>query len=767
MQLFKGRYVALMCLCFILSFFIPSPCKFLSIIILGAVAFLTLISWIILKKKREVVFILILLCCTSCLIGLVRSYSAIDLSRKKALEYEGNRTVEMTIIGEGKRTENLSEYTVKITKIGEDKTNIRAVAVMPFQIDLHLGDIVLSRTELLSSTEEIWGYSAYERTNDEKVLLTAVIYDTQKLSVLNCGNELSLWDTITQKGGFEIVFDKVRLYIGDSFDETFGSKISPLAKGFFMSDTSDISTEISRDFRRCGVSHLMAVSGMHITILLGAIDRLLVNFLVDKKIRCIIISILSVGLLIITGFSSSASRAVIMLWITYLHFILADDEDSLTSLFFAIFVILMLSPYSYLDLGLWMSFLATLGIVTIYSYIDENISKKRPKKWYLRILKKIGLGISGIILMTIVANLFVLPISWSIFGEVSLVSVFANIILSPISTLFLCEIPIVFLLCKIPALNVPLLKVMEFTIDIMVNIMRYFSKWDHAVQSLNYIFADIIIPVLIVILIICLIIRLKYKWLMIIPPTVAVVAFGVCLAVTYVRQPPKAIYVADGKEEMAVISENGRSVLCDISCQSADIYYESYYLAKDCGANKIDTLILGHLSPNQSFIIDRIGRFTVIDDILLPHPVNQTELEMVKDIVESAESIGATVYTYKDKEIFETEQNITFYIDREKEGIPALISVFNGSTALNFADPSAIDNDILLQNTLNLGRFAVILASSNEYENDSIILNGKSIEFLVFSSEDTYNARIIEHKDIPTYVNREKNKIWNIAFPLE
>jgi competence protein ComEC len=767
MQLFRGRYVALMCLFFILSFFIPSPYKILSMLILGSVAVLALLLWFMLKKKREVVFILILLCCASCLIGLVRSYTAIDLSRKKALEYEGNRTVEMTVIRYGKRTENLSEYTVNITKIGGDKTNIRAIVVMPFQLELHSGDNVLSRVELVSPNEKIWGYSAYERTNDEKILLTAVIYDLKNISVLNCGKGLSLWDTVTQKGGSEIVFDRVRLYIGNAFDTAFGRDISPLAKGFFMNDTSDISTEISRDFRRCGVSHLMAVSGMHITILLGAIDRLLVNFFVDKKIRCVIVSILSVGLLIITGFSSSASRSVIMLWITYLHFILADDEDSVTSLFFAIFIILMISPYSYFELGLWMSFLATLGIVTVYSYIDENISKKRPKKWYLRILKKLGLGMSAIVLMTIVANLFVLPISWSIFREVSLVSIFSNIILSPISTLFLCEIPIVFLLCKIPALNGPLLKLMEVTIDLMVNIMRHFSKWDHAVLSLNYVFADIIVPVLIVVLIICLIVYVKYKWLMIIPPTIAVLAFGICLAVTYVQQPPKAIYVAEGNEEMIVISENGRTVLCDISCESADMYYESYYLANDCGGNKIDTMILGHLSKNQSRIIDRIGRFTFIDNIWLPEPISQTELEIAKDVVETAESIGAAVYIYKDKEIFETEQDITVYIDREKEGTPALVSVFKGSTALNFADPSATDNDISLQNTLNLGRFAIISASSDDHEEDSIILNGKNLELLVFSSEDTYNSSIIDHKDVSTYVNREKNKIWNISFPLE
>jgi beta-lactamase superfamily II metal-dependent hydrolase len=192
---------------------------------------------------------------------------------------------------------------------------------------------------------------------------------------------------------------------------------------------------------------------------------------------------------------------------------------------------------------------------------------------------------------------------------------------------------------------------MQNTVDIMENVLRYFSKWDHAVQSLNYVFADIIIPILIAMLIVCLVIKLKHKWLMIIPPTVAILAFGICLVLTHIQQPPKAVYAVDGKEEMIVISENGRSILCDISCDSADVYYESYYLANDLGANKIDTLILAHLSQEHPNILERIGRFTIIDTIRVPTPTTRSELDIVSDIVEVADSIGAVVHTYNEEEI--------------------------------------------------------------------------------------------------------------------
>ena len=581
MELFKGRYVALMCLSFILSFFIPSPYKVIVMIAIGAITLLAFLLSILLKKKTEAAFILILLCCIAFLLGVLRSYFAIDIARKNALEYKGYNNVEMTVISEEGRTDNFSEYIVNITRIGEEKSDIRAVAVMAFSMDLHSGDKLEARAKLLDPNEKLWGLSAYERVNDEKILLTSVIYDHETINIVECGNTVSFPKMLIRDSGIEILIGRIQSAISTTFDATFGESVSPLAKGFFMNDRSDLSADVMRDFRRCGATHLMAVSGMHITILLGAIDRLLVNLFVDKKIRCVIISVLSVGLLVITGFSSSASRAVIMLWITYIHFFMADDEDAITSLFFSVFVILIISPYSYYDLGLWMSFLATLGLVTVYSLMDERFPKIRSHKWYVRLLTSIGIGTLSVILMTVVANLFVLPVSWSIFDEISLVSVPVNVLLSPISTVFLAEIPIGLLLCKIPFLRGAIISIMKATIDLMLWIMRFFSKSDHAIQPLNYEFADVIIPILIAIMIVCIIIKLKYKWLMIIPPTVAVIAFGICLAITHAQQPPKAVYVANGNEQMIVVSENGRSVLCDISCETAELYYDRFYLANE------------------------------------------------------------------------------------------------------------------------------------------------------------------------------------------
>ena len=81
MELFKGRYVALMCLSFFLSFFIPSPYKLTVIISIFIITLLSFILSISFKKKTEAAFVLILICCIAFLLGALRSYFAIDLAR--------------------------------------------------------------------------------------------------------------------------------------------------------------------------------------------------------------------------------------------------------------------------------------------------------------------------------------------------------------------------------------------------------------------------------------------------------------------------------------------------------------------------------------------------------------------------------------------------------------------------------------------------------------------------------------------------------------
>ena len=101
-----------------------------------------------------------------------------------------------------------------------------------------------------------------------------------------------------------------------------GEEKGVLALGFFTGERSDLPAYIVRDFRRSGLSHIMAVSGSHIAILLGSIEVLLRRLFVPKGARCAVVSVCGLLFILITGFSLSGIRSVLMLYAVYLAYLI-------------------------------------------------------------------------------------------------------------------------------------------------------------------------------------------------------------------------------------------------------------------------------------------------------------------------------------------------------------------------------------------------------------------------------------------------------------
>lgn len=115
-------------------------------------------------------------------------------------------------------------------------------------------------------------------------------------------------------------------------------------------------------YKRLGLSHILAVSGLHLSVIVGGADFLMRKLTVSKRKKNVFLLLLILFFAMICGFSSSVTRAAVMLGLFYLAELLGERSDSLTSLVFAVALILTVRPFSVYDAGLWLSFLATLGI---------------------------------------------------------------------------------------------------------------------------------------------------------------------------------------------------------------------------------------------------------------------------------------------------------------------------------------------------------------------------------------------------------------------
>jgi competence protein ComEC len=134
--------------------------------------------------------------------------------------------------------------------------------------------------------------------------------------------------------------------------------------------------------------HILAVSGMHIGLILYMFMAVFGFFprVLSKKQATICIVIFLWIYALITGFSASVIRAVLMFTVLALSQISSKQHDSLNTLFFSAFILLLLNPLYILDIGFQLSYLAMIGIFLFYPMIEKLLVVK------LFILKELWQG---------------------------------------------------------------------------------------------------------------------------------------------------------------------------------------------------------------------------------------------------------------------------------------------------------------------------------------------------------------------------------------
>lgn len=207
--------------------------------------------------------------------------------------------------------------------------------------------------------------------------------------------------------------------VGQRIDSLLGGDEGALLKALICGDTGSMSRELRSALSVSGLSHIAAVSGMHLSLLVGFACALL-----GKRWG----SAAAVPLIILyasfTGMSPSIMRAAIMSLMAAAAFFLRRESDSLTSLFAALLVLAALNPFSLLSPSLLLSFSATLGILLFAPALVAAFPSP-PKH---RMLKKpVGYLISCTA-VSLAATACVTPVTMLFFSRVSVLSVLSGLL---------------------------------------------------------------------------------------------------------------------------------------------------------------------------------------------------------------------------------------------------------------------------------------------------------------------------------------------------
>lgn len=651
MNIFKGRPLCLSCFFFIsaaiAALYLPCGLKMvLSVLLLlsGASLFAVGMSRRS-SSKTNFIVIISMICIMTCTAFLINIF-VIERDMRRAEKIFGDDRYAIITVTSGDNTSYSSEYSVKILSVDGIKTNLDAKLLCSYPLELEYGDTISLKVAISEKGEEE-KYSAFGAPEKENIVLvsedplTLEAYDNDKMS-------------------FEVVCGKIRSVISEYFSEKLGSADGGIVTGLLTGERDGIPASVLRDFRRSGVYHLLSVSGLHFSVIVGALGFLLSMLRIRKGARCVILSVFAFLFLMLTGFSVSASRSMIMLLAVYFSYLLSSENDALTALFAAAVIILIFSPYSVGDIGLWLSFFATFGILTfapVFSRFVKKRTDKIPAKGKAAgFAKRVAAKIIGACIVTVSAEIFICFIIQSAFGEISLMSVPANLLISPVATVILVLAPVLLVCGNIPFIGSMLIYAVKFLTGCMTGIAGFLSESKIAVVSLKYRFAFIIIILMSLCMAVMLVVKLKNKSAILIPPAVSALGLTVCFAVTLARGNTYAAYVNRSDSDMLVLCDNASAVICDISDGHYGNFSLAYDSAREMYATEIGAVVLTHYHSYHISSIEYFSRNAMLRSVFLPIPENEDEYGLLLNIVDVAQNNGVSVNLYRRGEELEFDR---------------------------------------------------------------------------------------------------------------
>ncbi|MBP2111890.1 ComEC/Rec2 family competence protein [Paenibacillus silagei] len=215
--------------------------------------------------------------------------------------------------------------------------------------------------------------------------------------------------------------DKARSVLGAEMSRLFQEPHAGYMKGLVIGIQKELDPETFRQFSQLGLTHILAISGMHVAVYVGVILVLLRRCRLTRETALTVTLLLVPIYVLLSGAGPSVIRAGIMSMIALLAARLGMLKDGLNILAASALMMLVWNPYLLLSVSFQLSFLVTAGLM-VYIPLAAPLFKRLPG-W-------LGSSLS----VTIIAQLVSFPLTVYYFNQFSLLSVAANLLLVPFIT---------------------------------------------------------------------------------------------------------------------------------------------------------------------------------------------------------------------------------------------------------------------------------------------------------------------------------------------
>ena len=401
----------------------------------------------------------------------------------------------------------------------------------------------------------------------------------------------------------------VRQTVKTVINTVFPQDVAGFAVALLIGDTDGMDYETDTAFRISGISHIVAVSGFHVTVLFS-----LVYLLVGRK-RYLAAAIGIPVLLFfaaVAGFSASIMRACLMHSLMIVAMLFDRDYDSPTALAFAVLVMLAANPRAVTNAGFQLSVGCMVGILLFSEPIkdwlmDDTRLGRVHKKW-----KKYAAILASSVGMTVGATIVVTPLCAYYFGLVSMVSVITNLLTTWIITVIFYGVMIC---CVLGLIWLPLGRLLSWLVAWPIRYVLGTARLLAAFPLASVYTDSIYIVMWLIFVYILLILFLISKKSLFIPCCCAVISLCVALMASWLqpRLDECRVTVLDvGQGQCILLQSEGKTYLVDCGGDSdtwaADIAAKRLLSQ---GIHHLDGVILTHYDRDHaagvSYLLSRVS----------------------------------------------------------------------------------------------------------------------------------------------------------------
>ncbi|WP_394020534.1 DNA internalization-related competence protein ComEC/Rec2 [Anaerococcus cruorum] len=361
----------------------------------------------------------------------------------------------------------------------------------------------------------------------------------------------------------------------------------------------------NEDIKDLGLAHILAVSGLHIDLLIGFI--LYVFSKINLNYRYGYISALTLAFLYgaLIGFPYSIIRVLIINLIGFLAFLYQYPEDKIKSLLIAALIILLYNPFAVLNAGFVLSFVATSGVYLVY-----------PKLWkYLnKDLLAESIGFTTAIQVTL------LPFTAYYYGKINFISILANFLIVPVFTLAMYIIfAIVIFYPILSFVMTPFFVIINYLLESMLNLTLILNSFKFL--NIEFIHQSILISIYLYFLILVSV-YIKKSNKKLIKNFYIINIVVVMLSLGYEKLNPETSFsmIDIGQGDAFLINDRGDYYLIDVGGPKFDNYDSGEKILvpylKSIGVSDIKAVFISHEDRDHSGNMEILNKNFNIQNVI-------------------------------------------------------------------------------------------------------------------------------------------------------